>query len=216
MLLEAFKKHEKKALEEKLKKKQLQEEQEKKRKEKLKLQKEKEEQELKENMNPPAAKITEITDEEAEKLQSEIEKVRSFECYASSLIQLLLFLPMFYDLILIEFYLQKKNEKLNGRDGSDDENEAPKPAEKNADDEENDGKLIPNIGNGCDLPNYKWTQTLQDIEVSFLPFIIRWHHFGYLVVINVYSTWEVDGKFFIGHIVVAFMVEPLIFSYSNF
>lgn len=76
MVLNAFKKYENKALEEKLKKKQLSEEQEKKRKEKLKLQKEKEEQELKENLNPPAAKITEITDEEAEKLQSEIEKVR--------------------------------------------------------------------------------------------------------------------------------------------
>lgn len=30
-----------------------------------------------------------------------------------------------------------------------------------------DGKLLPNSGNGCDLPKYKWTQTLQEIEVSF-------------------------------------------------
>lgn len=34
------------------------------------------------------------------------------------------------------------------------------------DEEESEkGKLMPNSGNGCDLGNYKWTQTLQDIEV---------------------------------------------------
>lgn len=27
------------------------------------------------------------------------------------------------------------------------------------------GKLLPNSGNGCDLDKYKWTQTLQEIEV---------------------------------------------------
>jgi hypothetical protein len=29
-------------------------------------------------------------------------------------------------------------------------------------------RLMPNEGNGCDLENYKWTQTLDTIEVSFL------------------------------------------------
>lgn len=38
-------------------------------------------------------------------------------------------------------------------------------------DEADRGKLKPNAGNGCDLPNYSWTQTLDELEVIFGEFI---------------------------------------------
>lgn len=33
-------------------------------------------------------------------------------------------------------------------------------------DEKEKSKLVPNKGNGCDLDEYNWTQTLQEVEVS--------------------------------------------------
>jgi hypothetical protein len=77
--MKAFRKHENKAKaerEERRKKKQAQEDQDKARKEKLKQQKEQEEKLREEALNRnQSATLTELTDEEAAKLQSEIEQV---------------------------------------------------------------------------------------------------------------------------------------------
>lgn len=58
--------------------------------------------------------------------------------------------------------------------------------EKNDDDEEpeDQGKLKPNQGNGCDLDKYSWTQTLQDLELR-IPFKVNFTLRSKDVVFNI-------------------------------
>ncbi|EGV99915.1 Nuclear migration protein nudC [Cricetulus griseus] len=80
----------------------------------------------------PGPQIKELIDEEAERLQLEIDQKKDAENHE----------------------VQLKNGSLDSPGKQDAEEEK---------DEKDKGKLKSNLGNGADLPNYRWTQTLSEL-----------------------------------------------------
>ena len=81
-------------------------------------------------------KIVELSDAEAEKLQQELDKKKG------------------------QAEIPKSEVKTDGK-----KPEVDTKGDEDSDDEDSKGKIKPNSGNGADLPNYQWTQTLTEVEV---------------------------------------------------
>lgn len=102
-------------------------------------------------------KIQELTDEEAERLQSELDKKKKAEEKIEAAED------------------TKTTDKAEEKKGSDSEGE---------EDEKDKDKMKPNSGNGADLPNYKWTQTLSELDIN-IPFDVKFRIKGRDVVVDI-------------------------------
>jgi chemotaxis protein histidine kinase CheA len=145
LILEMFRANEKKALDRAAKEKKEKEEDERRKKERQ-AKREAEEREEQQKMDAEP-KIKELTDEEAEKLQKEIDEKKE----------------------------TKETEEVKEGDKEEKKKETKtKTKEEEEEDEKEKDNLAPNSGKGADLPNYKWTQTLSEVEIRIpLPVAVK-------------------------------------------